>query len=199
MSENMSIKEFRALIQGKVEKSSYRQMLGYQNRESGKAFEKLVDAACEDYMKQKIAFIEKTPEPMKVIRSLGSGRFEAYFEKQAQPDYKGTLRNGRCVCFDAKHTSGDRIEKSRLSVEQEESLRFHHQMGAVSFILVGFNMMEFYVIPWSVWNEMEKLFRYKHIKHEELMSPTNAQYRVNTINGRAADFMSTVDRLFELS
>jgi len=92
-------------------KDPRRQIQGAQAKVVGQYFEKMIDAACKYYEDRQIAVIEKTPEPMRPIKSLGGGKFVAHYEKQAQPDYKGTLANGRTIDFVPKHTSAVKIEQ----------------------------------------------------------------------------------------
>ena len=66
-----------------------RSVIGYLNRKQGGDFEDTINAACAAYRRQGVAIIDKTPEPMRVIQSLGNGKFLAIFTKKAQPDYKG--------------------------------------------------------------------------------------------------------------
>lgn len=96
--ERMTAEAFRASYQGK------------RNRALGLQFEKIITEACEHYRSMGLAYIEKTPEPMRVIGVLDRKRgiFKAVFEKAAQPDFKGTMAGGRAVVFEAKHTETDR-------------------------------------------------------------------------------------------
>jgi len=149
-------------------KNPKRQMQGAQARAVGQHFENMIDAACRYYEDKKLAVIEKTPEPMKPIKNLGGGKFMAHYEKQAQPDYKGTLVTGRAVVFEAKHTGSTKIEQSRLSAEQCDRLQKHSELGAVTFILVSIDLQSFYRVPWDIWKEMKKLFGHKHMTIEEL-------------------------------
>ena len=98
-------------------KDPKRQLLGKIARECGKQFEGRIDAALEYYAIKGFADIEKTPEPMKPIKDLGNGRFIACYEKKAQPDYKGTLKGGRSIMFEAKFTATERMEQSRVLEE----------------------------------------------------------------------------------
>ena len=78
-----------------------RSYLGAVSRAQGAQFEKSIADACDLYREKGMADIEKTPEPMHPIKRLAGGRFVAIFEKQAQPDYKGTLAGGQAVMFEA--------------------------------------------------------------------------------------------------
>ena len=159
-------------------KNTARQYQGLVNRAQGLAFENLIERGLDYYRRQGLAVVEKTPEPMRVIKSLSGGRFQAVFTKKAQPDYKGTLNGGRAVVFEAKYTGSDSIEQSRVTPEQVAALEAHCQAGALCFVLVGFESgTEMWCIPWPVWRNMQNYFGHKHIKHIELSRET----RVRTI------------------
>lgn len=65
-----------------------------------------------------IADIQKTPEPFRVTRNLGKGRFEGHFIHCAQPDYKGIMMNGQGIIFEAKYTDHDRIMQNAVTETQ---------------------------------------------------------------------------------
>lgn len=156
-------------MNAKEEKSTARRLQGAQARAAGKCFENSIDAACVWYRERGLAHIEKTPEPMKVIRPASTKRlFVACFEHRAQPDYKGTLRGGGAVVFEAKHTDGDRIERGRLTTEQMEGLEIHHRLGAAAFVLVSFGFQNFYRVPWQVWRDMKARFNRQYITAAEM-------------------------------
>lgn len=97
-----------------VKKDPKRQLLGKIAKARGKQFESRIDDSFAYYAQKGFAIIEKTPEPMHPTKNLGNGKFIAYYEKQAQPDYKGTIKGGRTVMFEAKFTAADRMEQSRV-------------------------------------------------------------------------------------
>ena len=171
---NMSITEYRALA-GEPNKKIRNQIQGARNKRNGQQFEDLIEAACEQYFLDKVAKIEKTPEPIKQVGPMQkNGRFIAVYEKAAQVDYKGTLKKGgRTVCFDAKHTESDRIQQSAISSDQEDCLDGYMEMGAVCFVLVSFGFRDFFKVPWGVWKNMKKIYGHKYLKPEEI-----EQYRV---------------------
>jgi recombination protein U len=144
----------------------------------GRDFEEIIDAALAHYERTGAAVISKTPEPMRPTKDLGGGKFIAFYEKQAQPDYKGALKGGRAVVFEAKHTTADRIEQNRVTPEQTTLLEKYDAMGAVCFILVGFNMRDFYRVPWDVWRDMKLRWGRKYATRDDL-----DEYRVNTGRG----------------
>lgn len=66
---------------------------------AGSYFEAMISGSCDYYLDRGLAKIEKTPEPMKPLGPKNyKGQFLACYTKQAQPDYKGTLKGGRPSC-----------------------------------------------------------------------------------------------------
>ena len=156
-----------------------RQYQGAINRAQGKHFEQYIDLILAYYKERGLAMIEKTPEPMVPCQSLPNGRFVAYFQKKAQPDYKGTLRGGQSVVFEAKYTSSAKIEESRVSAEQARCLDAHLEMGAICFVLAAFGMTNIYRVPWAVWQTMKAVFGRKYVTPADL-----AIYKVDgSVNG----------------
>lgn len=155
--ERMTVQQYRAQLQGKV------------NRAQGAAFEDVVNASCLYYELQGEAYIEKTPEPMKVIQAMDRSRgiFKAVFQKPAQPDYKGTMKGGQAICFEAKHTEADRIKQSAVTPEQRDALDKHQAMGAYCFVLVSLGH-RFYRVPWSHWKAMKTFCGHKYMNQKDL-------------------------------
>lgn len=139
-------------------KAALNAVRGAQNKRSVDLLERMIEEACAVYRSAGIAMIEKTPEPFRVTKRLSDGRFEGYFTAPAQPDFKGTLRDGRSIVFDAKHTDGDRIALSRLSETQREALILHQNLGAVAGIIAGFGTYQqrFAFIPIEVFLDAKK-------------------------------------------
>lgn len=137
-----------------------RQLSGKRSQESGAMFEKLIDQACIYYADNKeIALIEKTPEPMRLASNKKeNGKFSASFTKKAQPDYKGTLRGGKAIIFEAKHTDENKIKQCRVTKWQIDLLERHHRLGAKCGVLVSIKMQDFYFVPWCVWKNMKSLY-----------------------------------------
>ena len=149
-------------------KDPKRQLLGKIARERGKQFEGRIDAALEYYAMKGFADIEKTPEPMKPIKDLGNGRFIACYEKKAQPDYKGTLKGGRSIMFEAKFTATERMEQSRVLDGQANYMNRHQKLGARCYVVIGFQSMEVYRIPWEVWSAMKEHFGRKYVTEADV-------------------------------
>lgn len=159
----------------------YRSQKGLQSKRAGEHFENMITASLLWYKDKGVAFVEKTPEPMRPLRPPNrQGQFLACYTKAGQPDFKGTLAGGRAVVFEAKHTDGDRIEQSRLTQEQIDSLSEHSQLGAAAFVVVSFGLQDFYRVPWEVWRDMKEIYGHKHMKQAEL-EPYRVQYIAGVI------------------
>lgn len=151
-----------------AEKDPRRQLQGRIAKERGKQFEARLDASFAYYAERGFALIEKTPEPMRPTRSLGRGQFVAFYEKKAQPDYKGTLKGGRAIMFEAKYTDKDRLEQSRVLPSQAEYMTRHEALGARCFVLAGFGTGNVYCIPWGTWTHMKERFGRKYVTEDDL-------------------------------
>lgn len=153
---------------------------GSSSRKNGQYFESLIDVTCSYYKQRRIADIQKTPEPMRILEAIDRSKriFKATFEKQAQPDYKGVVKGGKSIIFEAKHTNGKSIAQDRLSHEQVENFKSHHDLGAECFVLVSFEMKNFYKIPWEIWRDMQFIFKKKSVNQSDIKG-----YEVNYLNG----------------
>lgn len=156
-----------------------RSQQGLLSKRAGDQFEAVIKSSLVWYELKGLAFIQKTPEPIRQLsRPNPRGQFLACYEKAAQPDFTGTILGGRSVVFEAKHTDSDRIEYSRLTDEQIKQLDMHHHLGAAAFVVVSFGMQDFYRIPWKVWRDMKAIYGYKHMKQQDC-----EPYRVHYVDG----------------
>lgn len=153
-------------------------MAGRRSKVAGEHWERMIEAACEYYRLKGKAEIAKTPEPMRPVQPLGQGKFIAYYEKMAQPDYKGTLAGGRAVVFEAKHTDTDRLQQSVISSEQEKQLDRHAALGAECFVMVSFGFEQYFKIPWKIFRNMKAHYGRKYITPEDVR-----EYKVKYENG----------------
>ena len=135
---------------------------------SGDQFEERLDSAFAYYKAHGFAIIEKTPEPMRPIQNLGNGKFVAFFEKKAQPDYKGTIKGGRTVMFEAKFTSTGKMEQSRVLQGQADYLEGHQKLGARCYVIAGFGSGAVYRFPWNIWRDMKKHFGRKYVTEADV-------------------------------
>ena len=149
-------------------KDPMKQYQGAVSRAQGKHFEEYIDLSLRYYEQRGEAVVEKTPEPMRPTKDLGNGKFIAYYEKAAQPDYKGTLKGGRAVVFEAKYTHSAQMEQSRVTREQAARLDDHLAAGAICFVVAGFGNGDVFRVPWEVWRDMKTHFGHKYATPEEL-------------------------------
>ena len=149
-------------------KSPEHQLQGKLAKEKGRRFEGRLDATFAYYAERGFALIEKTPEPMKPIRSLGEGRFVACYVKKAQADYKGTMKGGRTVIFEAKYTDSERMTQDRVSAEQHEYMEKHSALGARCYVVIGFRSGNVFRIPFEVWKNMKSCFCRKYVTEADL-------------------------------
>lgn len=149
-------------------KDPRQQLQGAISKVQGQLFENRLDNSFAVYKIHGFAIIEKTPEPMHPVKNIGGGKFIAFFEKQAQPDYKGVIKGGRAVMFEAKFTRTDRIEQSRVSPGQADYLDQHQALGARCYVLAGFSSGAVYRLPWNVWRNMKKVFGRKYITEDDI-------------------------------
>lgn len=147
---------------------------GKKNRAEGKAFEEILDHTFAYYSAKGYALIDKTPEPFKIIKRLEQTRFIGCFVKRAQPDYKGTIKGGRTVIFEAKYTGTDRMTQDRVSDDQADYMDRATQLGARCFVLAGFKNGGVYRIPWIIWRCMKEKFGRKYITEKDIQ-----EYRVS--------------------
>lgn len=145
-----------------------RQFLGRRSHAVGILFEDIINAACHYYRNKGMCIIEKTPEPMRPLKSLGKGQFVACFEKQAQPDYKGVLCDGTAIIFEVKHTDSDRIQESVITKTQRENLDDFQKMGAQCFVVVSIGFQHFFRVPWEVFGDMKDKYGRKYMKLDDL-------------------------------
>lgn len=141
---------------------------GLLAKRQGQRFESLIENACEYYRRTGSADIIKTPEPMKPIKPIGAGRFVAVYTTTAQADFKGTLKGGRSVLFEAKYTSTGRMAQDRVTPEQAEQLEREYRLGAAVFVLCGFELKGTYNIPWPIWSNMRQHYGRKYVTPDDI-------------------------------
>ncbi len=142
----------------------------YRNLQSngfGKNFERFVDMGCAYYRQEGLADISKIDEPFRVIKLKKAGRFEGQFIRNANPDFEGTVRGGRSICFECKYTSKDRIQQSVITRKQEEVLDSKYRLGGIVGVCCGIGDRNFFV-PWEVWTNMKLYFGRKSASAEDL-------------------------------
>lgn len=142
----------------------------YRNRQSngfGKNFEKFVAMACDFYKREGIADISKVDEPFRVIKLLRNGRFEGQFTRKANPDFEGTIRGGRSICFECKYTSKERILQSVITKKQADVLDRKYELGGLVGVCCSIGDRYFFV-PWEIWSDMESIWGKKSVTASNL-------------------------------
>lgn len=145
-----------------------KQWQGRKSKAMGEIFEKRIEHALNLYDSLNVAYIQKTPEPFRVIRRIGDGRFEGYFEKKGQPDFKGVLKDGSTIIFEAKHTDSDRILQSVVTETQADFFDKYQNMGARCYVMVSLGLSSFYRIPWHIWKDMKSYAGHKYLNAEDM-------------------------------
>lgn len=145
-----------------------RQVIGRRSKASGDTFERWITNACEFYLREGWAHIEKTPEPFHITGKDKNGVVRGYYEKKGQPDYKGILCDGTGIMFEAKHTDSDRIQQNVVTEAQWKSLDIYEKFGAHCYVMVSVGLVKFYRVPWKVWKQMKGLFGHKYMSEQEL-------------------------------
>ena len=149
-------------------KDPARRYQGAKAQAEGRLFEERLNRSFKYYAESGLAIIEKTPEPMRPIKSLGNGKFVAYYEGKAQPDYKGVLAGGRTILLEAKYTTTDRIQHSRVQRGQAEYLERHERLGAACYVVCGFSSGYAYRVPWLIWADMKRRFGRLYVTEADL-------------------------------
>lgn len=154
----------------KKKKSVVRSMNGRRSRAMGEHFEQMILTASNFYEEKGISVIDKTPEPLKVLKvyNRASGQFVCCFAKKAQPDFKGILMDSTMILFDAKHTDKEKIERGVVTEEQEKCFERYMKMGAMCFLVVSLGFEKFYRVPWVVFRDMKKIYGHKYMSESEL-------------------------------
>lgn len=132
------------------------------NNAQGHLFENAIEAACNTYRDTGRAEISKTPEPFRVLSKSYNGIFTGRFTAHAQPDFQGTLSDGRSIVFEAKTTTCDRMKRDVLTKEQQEALERHMNLGAVAAVCICIED-KFFFVPWTVWRDMKEHYGRKYI------------------------------------
>lgn len=192
-TEHMSAAEYRELLKQYPPPENPWDAASVRNHISsdrGREFEYLIMTGCDYYADRRRAVIGKVYEPYRCLKKYDGGRFLGQWVGRAEPDFKGVLRGGRAIAFEAKSTKKSRIQKSALTNEQAEWLDAQAEMGAVVFVCVEIKD-RFFSIPWYVWRDMRSVFGKKF-----LMPGDIAEYEVacdgavrflDYMNGRRLD------------
>ena len=140
---------------------------GLKAKRNGSGFERLIEVTCAVYKNIGKAHIQKTPEPFKLLKKKGKQAIGVY-EKKAQPDFTGTIKGGRSIVFEAKHTDSTNVPFDRLSPAQEKDLAYHDHLGAVALVVISFSLKRFYAVPWTDWKHLKDTSGKKSVNEKDL-------------------------------
>lgn len=150
---------------------------GRRSKAYGDQFERLIELSCVRYRSHGKAYINKTYPPFTTIRRQ-RGQVVGFYGKAGQPDFAGTLKNGRSIVFEAKHTSTTNIPFDQVAHHQKQALKQHSELGAEAFILVAFKLDDIYKVPIMDWIELEKTVGKKSLNEKDL-----AEYKLSKDKG----------------
>lgn len=169
------VEEYRQLMG--IKNTSNRTYTAFASNDKGRSFEADILMACEFYKSQGIAVVNKVNEPYRVIKKLEGGKFIGMHTEHAEPDFKGVLKGGRAIAFEAKYTGKSRIQKSAVTETQEQWLEEQFSMGAVSFVCVGIKD-RYFSIPWEIWRDMKEIYGKKYLMPDDV-----PEYEVKYLKG----------------
>lgn len=114
----------------------------------GKAWEKVLERAHDDYRKHRVACILRAHPPIRVLsRKDIQGRFQAVWEGNGPPDFVGALtRTGRAVVFDAKHSSAHTWRLANL--ERHQAMDLEAMPHGFAFVALRMEQRA-WVLPWT--------------------------------------------------
>lgn len=128
---------------------------------AGHQWERCLEAQHREYMAARVAMVHKT-QPTK--------RGAAYTAK-APPDYMGTIRGGRSVAIEAKHTDATRLPLSAIKPHQARDLTACHELGGLAFVALRIGGKG-YALSWAwlgpVWRRWQAGTGTASIKASEL-------------------------------
>jgi len=161
----------------------------------GRPLEELIIMANRQYRAQRRAVIHKVPTAWIPLRDSRGRIVTAKVEEKAAVDFLGTYR-GHSLAFDAKHCSGDRIRWDRLEDHQAQFLEDWARDGGIGFVLVGFGMERFFVIPWTAWRKGLLAWKYEGGRASISLKQMSPEWEVKSGNRVVLDYLQIVDSLW---
>lgn len=142
----------------------------------GKALEELIKYQNQLYKARKISNIQKISTPWVVVRN-GKDIISAYPEEKSTLDFRGTVRGGTSVSFDAKESEVEQgLPLKHIEPHQIEYIRLAIELGEVAFILCYIKPLDnHYIIPgetavqrWDTWQANKGKRGYNTIPTDEM-------------------------------
>lgn len=137
------------------------------NNAQGHLFEEQIVKGCRYYSSIGAAEIDKTPEPFRVHSKSKNGMFTGRFTANAQPDFKGTLKGGQAIVFEAKYTTTEKLHQDVLTNQQYDTLERYDALGAIAGVCAGIKA-KCYFIPWDIFRDMKLIFGRKYVTQNDL-------------------------------
>ena len=156
-----------------------RSWLAGRSNAQGRLHENLIEVGCRYYKQIGRAKVEKMPEPFRVVSKgkYGAGRALVHFIAHAEPDFVGCLAGGRCIAFEAKYTSTERMRAEVITPTQAAALNDYEDRGAVAAVCAGIGDYA-YITPWRAFRDMKKHYGHAYITREDV-----CDYQVSMRNG----------------
>lgn len=162
----------------------------------GQPLEDLIILTNNQYRAQRRAVIQKVPTEWVPIRGVRGEIVNAKVEEKAAVDFLGGYR-GRSIAFDAKHTVEERIRWDRVESHQASFLEDCRQDGGIAFVLVSYQLRDFYTVPWVFWKlNMDEWQAKGRGKGASVPLGLLADFKVKPGGRVAVDYLATVDKLF---
>lgn len=168
-TQRVTAEEYRRMVkqsEGKPadDKQRLRNTISSQR---GRDFETAILQGCEYYKSIGRAAINKVNEPYIVTKRMDKGYFVGRHTGKAEPDFKGVLKGGRAVAFEAKSTQKSRIQKSALTPAQSDWLTEQDTLGAYTFVAVNIRD-KCYNIPFIIWDRMKEIYDKKYLMPDDI-------------------------------
>lgn len=127
-------------------------LAGKRKQWNGQANESMLSFAFTTIARKFGDVVEKTPEPLRVIKTRPNGHVEAFFAARAQPDYKGALSTqcGRAFVAEAKSTERDALAFALVKRHQIAALQKYANAGAAAAIIATIKD-ETFLVPLADW------------------------------------------------
>ena len=165
-----------------------------EHANKGMGLETEIEYANKQYAAKGLALIQKIPTPVKVLKQTGN-RVQGFWEKKSTLDFRGTVKGGISISFDAKEvsTSDKGLPLSYIAEHQITHIRSALTVGEVSFILCHIKKADKrYFAPgniilayWDWWQENKGKRGCKCI-------PVEAMIEVRSGNGVVLDYLRVV-------
>lgn len=112
-----------------------------KRKKRGNSWERTIEQENALLEVQKQAFVQRSPDELRVIGSTPKGESIAIHARRSAPDFQGTLFGGRSVAFDAKRCESTRfpLPKHKCTKgwwHQVENLSCTARFGGITFLYV---------------------------------------------------------------